>query len=81
MSGIRVAEFSKYFAVGMTLTALFCARHCSWVLTHMSADLQEHYRTLQRYADQVAALEMYAKENRGKSTLLLAGEGEKESER
>ncbi|KEG12150.1 hypothetical protein DQ04_01951050 [Trypanosoma grayi] len=57
MSGVRAAVFSKYFAAGVTVATLCCARHCNWLLSQASSDLQEHYRSVARFADQVAALE------------------------
>lgn len=57
MSGVRVAIFSKYFAAGVTVGALLCSRHCSWMLATHHADIQQHYGNIMRYAEQVTSLE------------------------
>ncbi|KAF8302126.1 hypothetical protein TcYC6_0048690 [Trypanosoma cruzi] len=70
MSGVRLACFSKYFAVGMTVAVMGCARHYNWLQSQVSGDLQEHYASVARYADQVADLEASLKRTKASTKSL-----------
>ncbi|CAC9478476.1 hypothetical protein LDHU3_17.1510:CDS1 [Leishmania donovani] len=59
MSGVRVAAFSKYFAIGALCAALVCARHSAFLVADDSLQFQRVCTSVARYADEAAALEEY----------------------
>ncbi|KAK7197388.1 hypothetical protein NESM_000686700 [Novymonas esmeraldas] len=59
MSGVRVAAFSKYFAVGGLCAVLLCARHSAFLVADDSLRFQRVCSSVARYADEATALEEY----------------------
>ena len=63
MSGIRVAAFSKYFAVGGLCAAVLCARNGAYLIAEDSEQFQRTCERVAGYADEATALEQYIMSN------------------
>jgi hypothetical protein len=63
MSGIRVAAFSKYFAIGGLCAAVMCARNGAYLIAEDSQRFQHTCERVARYADEATALEEYITSN------------------
>ncbi|KPA76226.1 hypothetical protein ABB37_07973 [Leptomonas pyrrhocoris] len=63
MSGIRVAAFSKYFAIGGLCAVVVCARHGAYLIAEDSHHFQHTCERVSRYADEATALEEYIASN------------------
>lgn len=59
MSGLRVAAFSKYFAMGMLCTSVVCGRHAAYLSTANTEQVGSYYDSIARYAESVIAMEDY----------------------
>lgn len=56
MSG-RIATFSTSFALGAIATAVLCARHCAYIVSESSNEVQQQYELIARHAKEVRALQ------------------------
>lgn len=72
MSGVRLAAFSKYFAVGVLCSVVVCGRHCAYMVTSGSRAVQDHCASIGRYADTAEALEAYVEASGYSITKLTA---------
>ncbi|KAG5508231.1 hypothetical protein JKF63_05487 [Porcisia hertigi] len=66
MSGVQIAAFSKYFAIGGLCAVLCCARHSAFLIADDSQRFQGLCSSVARYADAATALEEYV-ESKGLS--------------